>query len=177
MALRLLGLGILFYELLVPDFLFLIGLRKVKNLISMATIKNFEDLEIWKDARILAKNIYKLTHKTDFAKDFSLKDQIRRSSSSVMDNVAEGFDRDGTKEFIHFLTISKGSLSETKSQLYRAMDLQYITQEEFNDCYVLANKIGKMIGGFIKYLRQSDYKGNKFKEEKVEYKINPKSNN
>jgi len=99
----------------------------------MATIKSFEDLEIWKDARSLAKEIYKLTYKIDFSKDFSLKDQIRRSSSSVMDNVAEGFD----------------------------------------NCYTIANKIGKMIGGFIKYLQQSDYRGNKFKEDKILYEINP----
>jgi len=135
----------------------------------MASIKSFEDLQIWKDGRTLAKEIYVLTYKDEFSKDFSLNDQIRRSSSSVMDNVAEGFDRNDKKEFIHFLTISKGSLSETKSQLYRALDLNYISEKEFNDGYSLADKIGRMIGGFIKYLKQSDYQGNKFKEAEFEY--------
>jgi len=131
----------------------------------MATIKSFEQMDIWKDARKLALEIYRLTYKHDFSKDFSLKDQIRRSSSSVMDNIAEGFERDGTKEFIHFLTISKGSLAETKSQLFRALDLNYITKIEFDKNYELSTKIGKMIGGFIIYLRNSGIKGNKFKSK------------
>ena len=135
----------------------------------MGTIRKFEDMEIWVDARVLVKEVYALTHHSLFSKDFSLKDQIRRSSSSVMDNVAEGFDRGGKKEFIHFLTISNGSLSETKSQLYRALDLNYITEEEFNNCYEKASKIGKMIGGFIKYLQQTEYKGHKFKEDEAIY--------
>ncbi|MEZ4795697.1 MAG: four helix bundle protein [Flavobacteriaceae bacterium] len=135
----------------------------------MGTVKRFEDLEIWRESRKLVKSIYESTSKPTFSKDFTLKDQILRSSSSVMDNIAEGFDRDGNKEFIHFLTISKGSLSETKSQLYRALDFRYITKETFYKNYELADKIGKQIGGFIKYLQQSQYKGNKFKEPDENY--------
>ena len=135
----------------------------------MATIKQFEDLKVWQEARKLAKSVYEITQKQSFARDFTLKDQIIRSSSSVMDNIAEGFDRDGKKEFIHFLTISKGSLSETKSQLYRAHDLNYISKSEFENNYDLANTISKQIGGFIKYLQQSEYKGNKFKEPDPDY--------
>ena len=135
----------------------------------MATVKRFEDLEVWKETRIFVKGIHACTKKTSFSRDFTLKDQILRSSSSVMDNIAEGFDRDGNKEFIHFLTISKGSLAETKSQLYRALDFKYITKDEFLRNYESANKIGKQLGGFIKYLQIADYKGNKFKESDTKY--------
>ncbi len=135
----------------------------------MGTVKRFADLEVWRESRKLVKCIYTFTLNSSFSKDFTLKDQILRSSSSVMDNIAEGFDRDGNKEFIHFLTISKASLSETKSQLYRAMDFGYITKEVFQKNYELADKIGMQIGGFIKYLKQSEYKGNKFKEPDSEY--------
>lgn len=135
----------------------------------MNKIKSFEDIAIWKDSGVLAFEVYQLTYKDNFSKDFSLKDQIRRSSSSVMDNVAEGFDRNGNKEFIHFLSIAKGSLSETKSQLYRALDLKYITKQEFDKCYDNATKIGKMIGGFIKYLKNSGIKGYKFQEDQMIY--------
>ena len=130
----------------------------------MGTVKRFEELEVWKESRKLAKSIHECTSNTPFSKDFTLKDQIRRSSGSVMDNIAEGFDRDGNREFIHFLTISKASLAETKSQLYRALDFGYISNEKFSRNQELADLIGKQIGGFIKYLQQSEYKGNKFKK-------------
>ena len=85
--------------------------------------KSFEDLPVWQRARELVKYIYTLTRKEAFSRDFSLVDQIRRSSASVMNNIAEGFERDGNKEFIQFLYITKGSSGEIKSQLYRALDL------------------------------------------------------
>lgn len=135
----------------------------------MGTVKRFEDLEVWKEARKLVKCVYESVSEPKFSKDFTLKDQILRSSSSVMDNIAEGFERDGNKEFIHFLTISKGSLAETKSQLYRALDFEYISKEEFEKIYELAEIVGKQIGGFIKYLQQSEFKGNKFKEPNAKY--------
>lgn len=135
----------------------------------MGTVKRFEDLEVWIESRKLVKSIHISTLKPPFSKDFTLKDQILRSSSSVMGNIAEGFDRDGNREFIHFLTISKASLAETKSQLYRALDFNYISNEEFSKHYELADNVGKQIGGFIKYLQQSQFRGNKFKEPDSKY--------
>jgi len=93
----------------------------------MATIQRFEDLEVWKLARELAFDIYTTTLKGTFAKDNDLKWQIRKSSGSVMDNIAEGFERDGRKEFIQFLSISNGSVGESRSQLYRALDRKHLT--------------------------------------------------
>lgn len=131
----------------------------------MATIKRFEDLEIWQKARELNKSVFKLTSKDKFSKDFSIKDQIKRAAGSVMDNIAEGFERDGNKEFVNFLTISKGSCGEVRSQLYRAFDFEYITQEELenitNDTVSLSERIGKLIS----YLKNTEFKGTKFKKD------------
>jgi len=129
----------------------------------LATIEKFEDLKVWKEARLLSKSIYSVTQK-EFLNDFDLIRQIRRSSGSVMDNIAEGFERGGKGEFIQFLGIAKGSCGEVRSQLYRAHDQGYITNDKFKELYDQAIEIGKMIGGFIKYLRNSEYKGLKYKE-------------
>jgi four helix bundle protein len=127
------------------------------------TINRLEDLEIWKNARELCKKINKIVCQTKLAKDYSLKDQILGSSGSVMDNIAEGFERDGKKEFINFLYIAKGSLGETRSQIYRSFDFEYIQEEEFNslinDCLNLSAQIKR----FINYLSSSDYNGLKKK--------------
>ncbi|MCY7410714.1 MAG: four helix bundle protein [Chitinophagales bacterium] len=99
----------------------------------MATIKDFEDLQTWQMARELNKRIFSLTLYHLFSKDYSLKDQIRRSSGSVMDNIAEGFERDGNKEFINYLSFSKGSAGEVRSQLVRAFDYKYVSQSEMSE--------------------------------------------
>jgi len=133
----------------------------------MATIQKFEDLEIWQLARILSKDIFILSQTTNLVKDFSLKDQMNRSSGSIMDNIAEGFGRGSRLEFIQFLSISTGSADELKSQLYRCFDKEYISKENFEDLYEKTNAIYKKINGFIKYLNSSVVKGTKFKERVV----------
>ncbi|PCJ28324.1 MAG: four helix bundle protein [Flavobacteriales bacterium] len=122
----------------------------------MATIEKFEDIKSWQKARDLCKSINTLTNKSEFARDWSLKDQIKRSSGSSMDNIAEGFDRNSTKEFRQYLFISKASTSEVKSQLYRALDQEYITKDEFNKAFVLATDVSKLIGGLLNYLKDKN---------------------
>ena len=129
----------------------------------MATISRFEDLEIWKNARILYKNIRECTLLDNFSRDFTLKDQILRSSGSIMDNIAEGFGREGNKEFIYFLSISQGSRNEVQSQLYRAYDSAYIDEKTRIQLHEQTEKIIADIKALSKYLRKSELKGNKFK--------------
>jgi four helix bundle protein len=125
-------------------------------------ITRFEDLEIWQESRDLCKFIFTLTERDPFKKDFKLKDQIHSSSGSIMDNIAEGFERDGNKEFIQFLTISKGSCGETRSQSYRAFDYQYINQDTLDDLISRTTQLSKKISSLISYLKKSDFKGSKF---------------
>lgn len=127
------------------------------------TISGFEDLEIWQDARELCKMIRKLSMREPFNHDFRFRDQINSSSGSIMDNIAEGFERNGKKEFIQFLSISKGSCGETRSQVYRAFDASYISQEDLNDLLERTKKLGIKIGNFINYLKKSQYMGTKYK--------------
>ncbi len=129
----------------------------------MATITCFEDLEIWQLSRVMSVDVFRLTKTAPFSKDFGLVDQIRRSSGSVMDNIAEGFEREGKNEFIQFLSISKGSAGECRSQIYRAKDREYISDEEFEDIKSKLLSISVKIKRFMDYLKASELKGNKFK--------------
>jgi len=130
----------------------------------MATIKKFEDIEAWQKARVLNKEIYKIATETELSKDFRFRNQVNAACGSIMDNIAEGFERGGKLEFINFLTIAKGSCAEVRSQLYRIFDRRYIDEAKFNELYKLAEEIGNMIGGLINYLNTSEIKGRKFKD-------------
>jgi len=129
----------------------------------MATFKKFEDIEAWKKSRELTRRVYRISNKAGFAKDFGLRDQIRRASVSVMSNIAEGFDRSGTGEFIQFLATAKGSAAEVRCQLYVAIDQGYVDKATFDELSVLAAETGRMVGGLMSYLRTSGYKGTKYK--------------
>jgi four helix bundle protein len=130
----------------------------------VATIRSFEDLEAWKKARLLSKEIWKVSQVGTLSRDYKLKDQINSASGSAMDNIAEGFGRAGRTEFVNFLSIAKGSNDETKSQLYRALDREHIDEENFNRLYALAEEVGKTINGLFEYLNKSNLKGVKFKD-------------
>jgi four helix bundle protein len=126
-------------------------------------IYNFEDLEIWQKARELCRKVQIITKETSLKHDYHLREQIRASVGSVMDNIAEGFERGGNKEFIQFLYIAKGSLGETRSQLYRCYDNGYISDDIFT-MYVSETKVlSAMIFRLIEYLKNSEMKGYKFK--------------
>ena len=128
----------------------------------MATITRFEDLEIWKEARRLAKEIHLITVETDLKSDFRFRDQIKASSGSVMDNIAEGFERNGNLEFRQFLSIAKGSAGETRSQLYRVLDYNYIYVVKFEILKTDFENLSGKINNFISYLNKKDFKGTKF---------------
>ena len=130
----------------------------------MATIQRFEDLKLWQKARMLSDKIYPLTFTEPISHDFRFKDQIRGSMGSIMDNIAEGFERGSKLEFINSLTISKGEVGEFKSQLYRGLDNRYFSKDQFEEFYNLADEITKMITTLINYLNKSKFKGQKFKD-------------
>ena len=116
-------------------------------------IKSFEDLDCWQEARLLTQNIYLATNNTSFKKDYGLVDQVRRAATSIMANIAEGFSRQGDREFTQFLFISKSSASELQSHLYVALDQKYISQEDFVKLRELLESIQKRISNLIKYLK------------------------
>jgi len=130
----------------------------------MAKIEKFEDIEAWRKSRELAKAVYTVTSDGAFANDYGLKDQVRRAAVSVMSNIAEGFDRGGNRDFIQFLSIAKGSAAEVQAQLYVALDAGYVSKEQFMEIYDLASDTSRLIGGFMRYLKGTEYKGQKYSE-------------
>ncbi len=129
----------------------------------MTAFQRFEDIDAWQKARELTKAIYALSNEGQFARDFGLRDQIRRASVSIMSNIAEGFGRGGNKEFIQFLSTAKGSATEVQAQLYVVLDAGYINQEQFQKLYSETEATARMIAGLLRYLQNSDFKGAKYK--------------
>ncbi len=121
----------------------------------MAKFNTFEEIISWQKARELNADIYNITNKNElFYKDFGLRDQIRRASISITSNIAEGFERQTTNEFIRFLYIAKASAGEVRSQLYVAFDINYLTKEEFEKLKIKVNEVSKLISGLLKYLHR-----------------------
>ncbi|MCH6559750.1 four helix bundle protein [candidate division KSB1 bacterium] len=129
----------------------------------MPTFKSFEEIESWQKARELTRKVYTVSNQGAFTKDFGLRDQIRRASVSIMSNIAEGFERDGNREFLQFLAVAKGSSGEVRAQLYVALDQDYIDKNTFETLSAISIEIGSLIGGLMNYLRETDMKGKKFK--------------
>ena len=130
----------------------------------MSTFETFEEINAWQRARDLTKRVYQISGEGRFAHDFGLRDQMRRACISIMSNIAEGFERSGTKEFVQFLSVAKGSVGEVRSQLCVALDQQYITEGTFEQLSAEAMEISRMLSGLMKYLRKAGIKGSKFKE-------------
>ena len=133
----------------------------------MAAVKDFEELAIFQKARELSKKIYPVTNKDGFKSDYRFVQQIRAAAGSIMDNIAEGFERGGNKEFLNFLYIAKGSCGEVRSQLIRANDVGYLTEEEYNEQYTKYRKLSAGIINFIKEIKASDITGAKFKQQNL----------
>ncbi|MFC6857788.1 four helix bundle protein [Zunongwangia atlantica] len=129
----------------------------------MTKIKQFEDLEIWQSAREICRMVYDAKQNTNLKNDFKLYNQLNGSSGSIMYNIAEGFERNGNREFIQFLSIAKASCGETRSQIYRAYDRGYLNEDDFDNFTSKVISLSKQINGFINYLQKSDFKGTKFK--------------
>jgi four helix bundle protein len=129
----------------------------------MAKIERFEDIESWKKSRELTKQVYEITSIGEFKRDFGLKDQLRKAAVSILSNIAEGFERGGDQEFLQFLAVAKGSCGEVRAQLYVALDQGYLPRDRFESLTALTNEISRLISGFMQYLRQSSFRGNKYR--------------
>ncbi len=130
----------------------------------MATWKRFEDIDAWKKARVLSAQIHFITADGKVSKDYSFVRQIRSAGLSVMSNIAEGFERDGSKEFANFVSIAKGSAGEVRSQLYTALDVGYCSQTDFDRLYALSSEVSRMLAGLLNYLCNTEFRGLKFRD-------------
>ena len=126
------------------------------------TIERFEDIDSWQKAGELTRIIYQHSNAGQFAKDFGLRDQIRGASVSIMSNIAEGFERGGNRELRQFLSTAKGSCGEVRSQLYVALDQNYIVTADFDEMYQMTEEISRWTSGFMRYLSRSAFRGHKY---------------
>ena len=129
----------------------------------MATFQSFEEMDAWQKARSLTQEIYRCSGSGAFAKDYGLRDQIRRASVSALSNIAEGFERNGTGEFLQFLSVAKGSLGEVRAQLYVVRDQDYLGAETFARLLTLTGETARLVGGLMEYLRKTTVKGTKYR--------------
>jgi len=129
----------------------------------MPSAKRFEDLEVWQRARDLTRLVYRETSKTRFGNDFALRDQMRRAAVSVMSNLAEGFEREGSREFSQFVALAKGSCGEIRSQAYVAVDQNYFSEETFQEISESAKRLSRMLSSLLRYLKRSPIEGSKYK--------------
>lgn len=128
----------------------------------MATLNRFEELEVWQKARELVQGIYRISGSGRFYKDRALREQICRAAVSCVSNIAEGFERSGTGEFVQFLAMAKGSVAEVEAQLYVALDQAYVSRAEFDALRELTGSTKRLIAGLMKYLKASGIKGQKY---------------
>jgi four helix bundle protein len=128
----------------------------------MSKVSRFEDLVVWQKARVLSFKVYQISADGPIIKDYGFKEQIRRSSVSISSNIAEGFERGGNKEFLQFLSIAKASAAETRSLLYLASDLEYISKAESGNLIAEASEVARMISSLMSYLKGSDKSGAKY---------------
>ncbi len=129
----------------------------------MTTFRRFDEIDAWQKARVLTRLIYELSGRSLFAKDFALREQIRRAAISLMANIAEGFERDDTGEFVQFLAIAKGSSAEVLSHAYVAFDQAFMTKNEFDEVVLKTDEVSRMTAALMAYLRKSGTRGLKFK--------------
>ena len=132
----------------------------------MARLARFEDVDAWKVARELTKSVYEITSSGEFARDFGLRDQIRRAAVSILSNIAEGFERGGNKEFLQFLSHAKGSCGEMRAQLYIARDQSYLDDAQFQRLLEQTIRVSRLIAGLMRYLSSSDLRGSKYRPTK-----------
>ena len=130
----------------------------------MATIQHFEDLEIWQLSRTLYQKISRLAEKLRMNHDYRFAEQLKSAAGSIMDNIGEGFERNSRLEFLNSLSISKGECGELKSQLYRTLDDNYASENEFSELYKHTDMVSRKIANFVKYLNSSKIRGLKFKD-------------
>ena len=129
----------------------------------MARLQRFEELVGWQRARELAREIYRVSGSGKFARDYALRDQIRRAVVSILSNIAEGFERGGDGEFVQFLAGAKGSAGEVRAQLYVALDQGYLTESEIGELIHKTAEVSRLIAGLMTYLQSSDLKGSKYR--------------